>query len=229
MSQHQHPQPPHPGFQPSLTPQQARAQAKAAKAHAKALRPFYQKKRFIVPAALALMMIIGVAVNDGPSDPNVAAVGADVNGTAPSAPATKEKKEKPAPAPGIGTAVRSGDLAFTVQGIECGVAEVGNEYLGTQAQGQFCLLEIDAENTGDEAVTMMGFDQVLLDAKGREFSNDTEAGLYLEDNSPFLEEINPGNTSTGTLVFDLPEGVEPVQAALTGGLLDDPVLVDLTN
>lgn len=244
MSHDQHPQPHHPGFQPHqgsgqfpLTPQQAKAQAKAAKAHARALRPFYQKKRFIVPTALAMIVIISVALNDGTPDTNVAEAGADANGTAPSAPATteqksekKQKKEKkPAPLPGIGTPVRSGDFSFTVHAVECGIDTVGDEYFGADAQGQFCLLEVSAENTGSDAVTLMGFDQKLLDAKGREFSNDTEAGIYIEDDSPFLEEINPGNTSTGTLVFDLPEDVEPVQAVLVGGLMDKPVTVDLTQ
>jgi hypothetical protein len=34
-----------------------------------------------------------------------------------------------------------------------------------------------------------------------------------------VTEINPGNTATGLIVFDVPEDTEPVQARLAGGLL----------
>jgi hypothetical protein len=46
----------------------AKADAAAAKAKAKALRPWFQKKRFIVPLALVAIMGISVASNPGGSD-----------------------------------------------------------------------------------------------------------------------------------------------------------------
>lgn len=46
----------------------AKADSAAAKAKAKALRPWFQKKRFIVPIALVALIGISVASNSGGSD-----------------------------------------------------------------------------------------------------------------------------------------------------------------
>ena len=44
-----------------LSPEQAAAQARAAKAYAKAQRPWFKKKRFVVPiGAVALMTVVGI-------------------------------------------------------------------------------------------------------------------------------------------------------------------------
>ncbi len=43
----------------------AKAQAKAAKAYAKAQRPWYARKRVIIPAILALFVILIVALSGG--------------------------------------------------------------------------------------------------------------------------------------------------------------------
>jgi hypothetical protein len=47
------------------TPKIAKADAIAAKAKAKALRPWYQKKRFIIPGALAVVIAFSSASNGG--------------------------------------------------------------------------------------------------------------------------------------------------------------------
>ncbi|WP_246777906.1 Ltp family lipoprotein [Rhodoluna limnophila] len=53
----------------SNDPKIAKADAKAAKARAKALRPWFQKKRFILPIALVLLIGISTSMNGGNSDP----------------------------------------------------------------------------------------------------------------------------------------------------------------
>lgn len=210
-------QPPH-GFQPPMTPQQAKAQAKAAKAHAKALRPFWKKKRVILPALLVAVIAISVALNGGGgSDPTAgteaAVAGKEAGGE------TKIAK--------IGDSVSAGDFTFTVTGFECGLDFVGDKDFGEKAQGHYCLLDLSAQNTGKEAVTLLGFDQKVLDAEGREFSTDDMAAIYVSEGNPLAEEINPGNTVEGTLVFDVPADVTPETAVLSGGLFDDPVNVSL--
>jgi hypothetical protein len=47
----------------------AKAQAKAAKAYAKAQRPWYKKKRFILPLALVLLIVIISVASSGGDDP----------------------------------------------------------------------------------------------------------------------------------------------------------------
>jgi hypothetical protein len=46
----------------------AKAEAEAAKARAKALRPWFQKKRFIVPLGLVVLIALSSALNSGQSD-----------------------------------------------------------------------------------------------------------------------------------------------------------------
>ncbi|WP_243059457.1 OB-fold putative lipoprotein [Nocardioides sp. SR21] len=60
---------------PEPTYKDAKAQAKAAKAYAKAQRPFYKKKRVILPAATAAVIgIAAVSSGGGSSDPSESAV-----------------------------------------------------------------------------------------------------------------------------------------------------------
>jgi hypothetical protein len=50
---------------PTIDPKSARAEAKAAKARAKAIRPWYKRKRFIFSGIIVLVIIIIVAVSAG--------------------------------------------------------------------------------------------------------------------------------------------------------------------
>jgi hypothetical protein len=50
---------------PPLSPNDARAQAKAAKAYAKAQRPFYKKKRWWLLGVIVLIVIISIAASAG--------------------------------------------------------------------------------------------------------------------------------------------------------------------
>lgn len=65
MSQQVPPPPPPPGFQPGMDP---KAAAKAAKAYAKASRPWFKKKRWWVIGAIVLIVIIAAASASGGGD-----------------------------------------------------------------------------------------------------------------------------------------------------------------
>jgi hypothetical protein len=140
--------------------------------------------------------------------------------------AAKEKatKEK---APGIGDAVRDGKFQFTVTDVEAGKKKVGNEYLNTKAQGQFYLVDITVKNIGDEAQIFFADNQTLFNADGQEYSADSTASIYLDESNSFMEEINPGNTVKGTVVFDIPKGMDPSKIELHDSMLSGGVTVDL--
>lgn len=59
------PAPPAPGAGGA---KEARAQAKAAKAHAKALRPWFKKKRFLIPLVLVAIVVLVAVAGGGASD-----------------------------------------------------------------------------------------------------------------------------------------------------------------
>ena len=110
---------------------------------------------------------------------------------------------------GIGDVVVDGDFEFVVNGVQTGVSNVGGEW-GQSAQGEYTIVTMTVKNIGDRPnMFSAGSDIVGMDSKGREFSNDTTAGIYANDDAEgFLTEINPGNSVTANVVFDLPAGVK---------------------
>lgn len=129
----------------------------------------------------------------------------------------------------IGEVARDGKFEFTVASMECGKASVGtNEYLTKQAQGQFCLVNVTVKNIGNEAQTFDSSSQYLYDAANAKFSADSTASLYANpQGSTFLNQINPGNSATGILVFDLPKDKSPIIAELHDSSFSGGVKVSL--
>lgn len=129
----------------------------------------------------------------------------------------------------IGETARDGKFEFTVASVECGKASVGtNEYLTKQAQGQFCLANVTVKNIGSEAQTFDSSSQYLYDAANAKFSADGTASLYANpQGSTFLNQINPGNSVTGIIVFDLPKDKTPVTAELHDSPFSSGVKINL--
>lgn len=139
----------------------------------------------------------------------------------------KEKAEA-APEYGIGDAVTADGWEITVNKVEDGVSSVGSEYLNTEAQGQFVTVSLSVKNTKSSPEYFFEDNIKLGDDKGNTYSSDSEAGIYAdEDSILFLEEINPGNTAEGVLVFDVPEDVTPDRLTFEGGIFSDPVEISL--
>ncbi|WP_280398076.1 DUF4352 domain-containing protein [Nocardia carnea] len=120
-----------------------------------------------------------------------------------------------------GTEVRDGKFAFVVTEVELAVKTVGGDYLSKTAQGEFVLVHIDVTNTSDQPQSYFGSNQKLIDAQGREFANDTEAEIYLNDD--VYTDINPGNKFSVILAFDVPVGTIPAalefhDSAFSGGV-----------
>lgn len=173
---------------------------------------------------------------DAPAETTAAAFADDASAPEASAETPVEEEtteetpaEEPAAPelPGIGDAVRDGKFEFVVTGVEDGGTEVGSEFLSEQAQGRFHLIHLTVTNIGDEAQMMSDSNQKVKDDQGRTFEASTTAGIYLEDNDMWLKDINPGNTLSGTLVFDMPEGSTPVEIVLHDSMFSGGVTVSL--
>jgi hypothetical protein len=88
-------------------------------------------------------------------------------------------------------------------------SKVDDQYLGKEAQGQFVLVYVTVKNIGKEPQLFSGEAQKLFEATGKEFSADSEAAISMGDASNSLyEEINPGNSVKGIVVFDIPKGTD---------------------
>jgi hypothetical protein len=121
----------------------------------------------------------------------------------------KNTKGQNAAAGAMGKPAKDGKFQFTVTKMSCGATQVGSEFLNAKAQGQFCQVSVTVKNVGQSAEIFDGGSQKAYDAAGTEYSYDTTASLYVNDqNQTFLEEINPGNQVKGVLVFDVPDGTK---------------------
>lgn len=171
----------------------------------------------------------GAPVTDQPAVADADA-GADADDDAAPADADDDAAAEPADAPaeaGIGDPVRDGKFEFTVTEVETGVAEVGDEFLSEEAQGQFVLVHMTVSNIGDEAQMLHGDNQTLLDTEGREHSANTSAAIYLDGAETFLNDINPGNSVDATVVFDIPADAEPAAIELHDSMFSGGVTVSL--
>jgi hypothetical protein len=198
-----------------LTPKEANADAKAAKAKAKAMRPWFKKKRIILPLALVVIAGISIASGGGGSD----------TGSSTSSGSTEETTQEEAMAK-IGDTVVDGDWSYVVSNLKCGVNQVGSSLLGAEAQGQFCIVSISATNNGTKADYFLGSDHKIYDVNGSEYESDSSAWIYLKDNM-LVDEVNPGNTAKGQLVFDVPETADLDYILVSSSFLSDGVKVSL--
>jgi hypothetical protein len=195
------------------SPKEAKAQAKAAKAYSKATRPWFKKKRIILP--LALIVVIGISVaakgggDKGTSDSTTNASQPKA-ADAPKADAPKAAAPKAAAVPGIGAKVRDGKFEFVVTGVERPGKSFAGEFGTTEtAQGEFVIVRVNVSNIGNEAQTLMSTGQVLFNNKGQKFEPSTAILSLKGADKFFLQNINPGNTVKGApLLFDVAPGTK---------------------
>ncbi|OUC98112.1 DUF4352 domain-containing protein [Streptomyces swartbergensis] len=179
-------------------------------------------------AIIGLIVVISIASTGGGGNGGQPA--ATRGDTTPTAPREEDRQETPSEdvAAGIGDPARDGKFEFTVTRIQPGVQRIGGEF-GKEAQGQFVLVHVTVSNVGDESQLFDGGAQKLFDKEGREFSADTEAAIYLDESKSFLNEINPGNTVKGIVVFDIPKEVTPVKLQLHDSIFSSGVTVNLNR
>ncbi|MGC4934245.1 DUF4352 domain-containing protein [Gordonia sp. DT30] len=186
-----------------------------------------KKKRkwpWILGAVVVLIVIIAVATSTGGSDSS-APSGSAPDG-APAAPRNNGGGEQTA---GLNTPVRDGKFEFVVTGVEKGLASVGdNPYLTEQAQGQFVVVTMTVKNISDKAYGFTPSDQKLLDGQKREFEPSTSAQIALGGSDiPVWDNINPGNTVTAKVVFDMPKDAVPAAIELHDSMFSGGVKVNL--
>lgn len=172
--------------------------------------------RHKILSALLILVVIGIVVGASGGDSNT--TNSNDTKQAEQQETTKETTAK------IGEAARDGKFEFTVHGVNCEKTELGNDFLNKEAQGKFCIVDITVKNIGDKAQGLSDSNQYAYNAEGHKYSADSEAALYLDDSAAKIyEEINPGNTIKGKIIFDIPKDVtltslELHDSAFSGGV-----------
>ncbi|TKK87525.1 DUF4352 domain-containing protein [Herbidospora galbida] len=189
-------------------------------------------KAVLVGAAVLMgLTVVGAIVNGG-AEPEGAgtATMADPAAEGPAEETEADAEPEEPKTAGIGDTVRDGDFAFKVTKVEKGLAQVGEGFLVSEAQGQYVLIHVTVKNIGTESQMFSDSSQKLVDKKGRQFDADSgAAALGLKNSNSFLNSINPGNSVKGILLFDVPRNITLKSVELHDSIFSDGVEVSLTK
>jgi hypothetical protein len=139
----------------------------------------------------------------------------------------------PAPAPttpGLNTPVRDGKFEFVVTDVQSGVQTVGtNPYLRKTAQGAYTIVSITVRNTSKAPHGFSPGDQYVFDTQNRRFGNDAVAAINLQPDTSLYADINPGNSVSAQVVFDLPADALPDHIVLHDSMFSGGATVSLRS
>jgi hypothetical protein len=114
-----------------------------------------------------------------------------------------------------------------VRSVDCRARPVG-QGIGRKAPlGQFCLLALEVENTGQEGRTYGGGHQYLFDQAGKRHDPDLDATVRQGHGRLLSTHLNPGQRLAGTLVYDVPDPVDLVRVELHDAPLSGGASVEL--
>jgi hypothetical protein len=191
---------------------QPSAQATAEQTGRKATRPWFKKKRLVLPIALIAVIATVLAVNSSSdtktltSPPKAQAVAAD-----------------------IGTTVRDGTFEFVVTGVERpGKTMAGKVGTTLTAQGEFVIVRVDVTNVSNKEQRLGCSCHFLLDDKGQKFATSPSI-LRTMDALKYVEWISPGQTvKNASMLFDVTPGTKAHNIELHDSLTSPGVTVKLS-
>lgn len=200
-----------------------KADAKAAKAYAKATRPWYKKKRWIAAIAV-LVIIIAVALggggggSDGPEkvsgdSSTSSGGGSDSGDDDDSGESRAGSKSNPIK---IGETVKLKGTQYTVESAKT-QSDVGGEFANEKANGVYVLVTLTIENKKDETKTFSDSAAKFVATNDKKYSTDqdgTFAAIGDGGETLIFEDMQPDLPKTGLLVFDVPKDLAK------GGILE---------
>lgn len=124
--------------------------------------------------------------------------------------------------------MRDGRFEFTVTRMNCDSTQIGSPQFGRTAQGVFCIVSVKVTNIGDRAQSFNGSNQYAFDAQNRNFSTDATSAIYLEESKSFLNQLNPGSTVQGKIVYDVPKDTKLARLELHDSAFSSGAKVNLS-
>ena len=185
-----------------------------------ATRPWFRKKRFMLPLALMVLVTVLQVANGGGD-----------TGTPDTASSASQPTAADAPAKvaHIGVKVRDGNSEFVVTGLEHpGKTIAGKAGKRLTARGEFVIVRVDITNIGRAPQTPDSSCQLLINDKAWEFEPSPSI-LSTKEALKFVQRINPGQTAKDVvLLFDLAPGTMVGSIELHDSQLSPGVMVNLS-
>jgi Domain of unknown function (DUF4352) len=196
--------------QPPQAPRNPYADAKAAKAYAKAMRPWWKKKRFIIPLGLVTLSILGSAAGSSDTGNNAGGDSAGSDTANVSGASTSTKRDKPAKSHSdgksgsVGQSLTNAGTTYKVTSVRTADKIGDPDLLGARADGTFVIVSLNLTNNKDETKTFTDSSAKLKTSDGKEYETSDKAVLSFGDESLLLKDIQPDLTTRGKLAFDVP-------------------------
>jgi hypothetical protein len=125
----------------------------------------------------------------------------------------------PTAEPMLGDEVHDGPITFVVTDFSCGAKDLQVGGAARTAEGKFCQLRVNAHNASRGPATLLAQFQYLLDAQSKTYGPDLALSQALAENggrSLSQLNVNPDITVALVLIYDVPDGLDPVEAQLRG-------------
>ena len=170
--------------------------------------------------------IVAEVTADEPTEEEPAAVeeepASDVEAKAESEPEPAPSKEKEEPKEesiaGIGEVVEVDEGIWIVTNADQ-ASQLADQFGGFMPpkQGNFVIVDFRFKNDANEAKTLSTMAIKLIDKDGRESDPDTDTFSYIpQDKDIFLEQVNPGVTEDGRVIFSVSPDASGFKLQLRG-------------
>lgn len=185
-----------------------------------ATRPWFRKKRVMLPLVLVVLVAVLQVANGGGETAAPDTAKSDSQPTADGAPAT---------AAHLGAKVRDGNSEFVVTGVEHPGKTLAGKYGKTlTAKGEFVIVRVDITNIGIAPMTPDCSYQLLINDKAWGFEP-SPAILSTKEALKFVQRINPGETVKEViLLFDLAPRTKVGSIELHDSAFSPGVMVNLS-
>ena len=181
----------------------AKAEARAAKAYAKAQRPWFKKKRIIIPSALVTLVVVASAASGGgDSGPGTVSASAGAASTSNDEKPAKDREQRKAKAPGkVGQSLTNAGTTYTVTNVRTTDTLGDPDFLGERADGTFVVVSLKLRNNKDETKTFMEANAKLETSDGKRYETSDKAVLAFGEEGLMLKDIQPDLTTRGKLAL----------------------------
>ena len=152
--------------------------------------------------------------------------------TPPSSPAVSAPKTLPPPIPQpsapklhhMNEGVAVDYVTYTITRVET-FTRMGNNFLSKQTDGMFVKVYLKILNNAKETKELFTPRFVLIDDQGRKFERLSDDVFYIADGLNFGKALQPGLSTSGAIVFEIPTDIKGVALVVSGDWLSGTEVV----